>query len=338
VSLPVFLLGRIKTVSYTIAPSLLILAKVLIHQFAIVSLVSLLLDDLVLSVSLGRKWPTVRRSPITPKEGIGSLLLALLFSVIVFVITYAISPARAWSILLEAIPLVGVTAACMLLFLLIFWIIVQILLRKDGKLNEIERGDRAASVALSSRESRTRQYKIVWLVVIVVILMLPILGCGRGRNPLLTQAEAEQMAGVFCLPTYLPAEVDPTPVFYASGEPEIPDTTVLYKNTKTSERVFVVTMRNISQASLDLQGNSQRYDPYRSCEDRFVLSNGFNVCDISARSRKANFEADVLISGPVLVTFFSWLVNQDKNWTIYYIDSSLGLEETKKIAASMCLE
>ncbi len=107
-----------------------------------------------------------------------------------------------------------------------------------------------------------RLYKFVWQIMMIIVTVILLILTGCGRNPILTQAEAERMAGVFCLPTYLPDKVNRTPVFYAAGEPEIPNATVLYTDIETSERVFVVTMQNVTYTSDVMRGDPSFYDRY----------------------------------------------------------------------------
>lgn len=102
------------------------------------------------------------------------------------------------------------------------------------------------------------------LLTLSVIFIFP---CGFFNHgpPRLTQAEAEKRAGIFCLPAYLPTKVDPNPEFYGVGE-EFHLPIALYKNIETSERILVIFMENISDASPILRGDSKYYDPYyRHC-------------------------------------------------------------------------
>ncbi len=168
----------------------------------------------------------------------------------------------------------------------------------------------------------------------LIILVIPVLVCPH-RNRILTQPEAEQMAGIFCLPTYLPPIVDTTPVLYAGGDPDIPKATTLYSNMKTSERLFVITMDDITHTSAVRRGDPQYYDPYLLCENRFILPNGLRVCDSSSFPFVTDFEENTLVKGPPLDNSLRWLVQKDEKWTTYRIDSSLSFEETEKIAASM---
>lgn len=162
-----------------------------------------------------------------------------------------------------------------------------------------------------------------------------IFGCAFFGPSRLTQTEAEAKANIFCLPTYLPAKVDPVPDFYAlDEESEIP--MALYKNTETSERVFAIFM--MSETSKVLDGDYRYYDPYMLCEDIFELPNGFRVCNASTWLREVNLDEYLPGEGPPFVTYLDWLMQRDEQWAMYNLESSLSLEETKKIAASMCLE
>jgi len=165
--------------------------------------------------------------------------------------------------------------------------------------------------------------------------MLTVLVLGCGSNPKLTQSEAEEMAGVFCLPTYLPDDVNPTPFFYAVGEPEIPDATAWYQNMETSEYVFFIRMMNVTHTS----GDRQFYNPAQYCQKTFTLSsNNFTICDDSTRPYQLDYyEKRVLTEEEPFVTHFRWLAQREANWTVYHIHSTLSLEATKKIVASMCL-
>jgi len=180
-----------------------------------------------------------------------------------------------------------------------------------------------------------RRYKRWWLLILPVIFIFP---CGFFNHgpPRLTQSEAEERAGILCLPTYLPAEVDANPEIYGLGDLEEP--IVLYKDVETSKRVFVIFMRNFSDNSAIQRGDYEFYDPYQNCENRFELPNGFHVCNTSAQPHTPGFEKSLPGEGPPFVTYLDWLMQRDEKWTDYGLDSTLSLEETKKIAASMCLE
>lgn len=71
------------------------------------------------------------RSPITPREGLKSLLLGLLVCTILYLIGYIRNPAWAWSNLVGAIPILGVLIFCMLAFILIFWTISLVLFKVE---------------------------------------------------------------------------------------------------------------------------------------------------------------------------------------------------------------
>lgn len=176
-----------------------------------------------------------------------------------------------------------------------------------------------------------------WLLTLSIIFIFP---CGFFNNgpPRLTQAEAAERAGILCLPTYLPAEVDPNPEFYGVLE-DFYFPLTLYKDSDTSERVVVILMDNISTATLVQRGEYRRFDPYyQDCEDRFELPNGFRVCNASALPYSPDFLERLPGEGPPFITGLAWLMHRDETWTRYSLDSTLSLEETKKIAASMCLE
>jgi len=193
---------------------------------------------------------------------------------------------------------------------------------------------RSLNLGFAWKGAMMRIPKRWWLLLSVILIF----GCAFFGPSRLTQAEAEEMAGVFCLPTYLPPGIDPTPEFYAMGEPEIPDATALYKSSETSEHVFFIRMENLTDVSID----HQRYNPTQRCKGKlFTLpSNNFVVCYESAQPIQIGYYAKRILADedPPFVARLSWLANRDDKWTRYNVPSTLPLEETKKIAASMCLE
>lgn len=168
------------------------------------------------------------------------------------------------------------------------------------------------------------------------VIMVIIVASACGRAPVLTQVEAKNLAGVLCLPTYLPSSVDPTPMFYAVGEPEIPDASVWYKDAKTSEHALFIRMMNVTHTS----GDRQFYDPTQHCQNKFTLSsNNFTICNESARPREIDYyEKRILVEGGPFITRLRWLAEKNGLWTVYDVVSTLSVEETKKIVASMCSE
>lgn len=156
----------------------------------------------------------------------------------------------------------------------------------------------------------------------------------------LTEAQVAQWVSIFCLPTDLPESLDPYPIFYKTGDPSIPDVAVLYKDKVTSEQVFIIVMDDVSETnSVKIDGEYDAYNPVRFCKAELVLSNGLHACykdwsnePIRPNSNESRFE------GPAFITTLGWQVQRDRLVTLYTIKSSLSVEETEPIAASMCSE
>lgn len=178
--------------------------------------------------------------------------------------------------------------------------------------------------------------------VIYSIVFVRIFVISAGITPLgryLTRDQAQKRISVFCLPTNLPKNVNPTPIFYKTGDPSIPDVAVLYRNVETSKREFLIIINDVSEASMiQVYGEYDHFNPTQYCENKVVLSDEFQACyaDLSIRPTIVRYED--IIGGPPFETSLRWQIRKGKKVTIYSILSPLSLEETKAIVASMCLE
>lgn len=177
-------------------------------------------------------------------------------------------------------------------------------------------------------------YSLVFVLIYVIKPELVPLG------RFLTENQVAKWVSIFCLPTNLPQAVDPVPLFYKSGDPSIPDVAVLYKDKETSERLFIMVINDVSKTSpVQMYGEYDAYDPAKSCENKVMLSNNLRACYVDQSSRPIHPNTkDEIVKGPPLVTYLSWQIQRDKLVTVYSLESSLPLAETKTIAASICNE
>ena len=186
-------------------------------------------------------------------------------------------------------------------------------------------------LCINSKAKRNRT-----LLYSVTLILLIFLACRSDRS--LTQERAEKIAGIFCLPKYLPNNIAKTPELFEVGEPEIPDTAVLYKYTDTSERAFVIIMNDVSETSpVKVYREYDAYNPIEFCDDVMMLSNGLQACNSFNRLVDPERYGEKVLNGPPFKSYINWQIRQDNKITIYSILSSLSLEETKDIASSICV-
>lgn len=178
---------------------------------------------------------------------------------------------------------------------------------------------------------------VIYSIVFVNIFVISAEITPLGRY--LTQDQVQKRVGIFCLPTNLPANVNPTPIFYKSGDPSIPDVTVLYRNAETSDREFIIILDDVSGASMiQVYGEYDRFNPTQYCQNEVALSNEVEACYTDLSTQPALLRNEVIIEGLPFETNLQWQMRKNKKVTIYSILSSLSLDETKAIAASICLE
>lgn len=140
-----------------------------------------------------------------------------------------------------------------------------------------------------------------------------------------THNQAARWLDIFCLPSNLPDDVDPTPIFYEVGDPSIPDLVVLYTNSKSSDLAFMVMVSGFS------------YRPDVNCEKDFALPNGYQACyDDWSDQPISPMSLGTPIEGPYFITHLHWTAQWNGRDRRYSIESPLTLAETQTIATSFC--